>query len=301
MTASGAPVDLDRLADFVGGALDGTPDADAVRHLITTDSGWAEAYTALMSADELVRGHLNALGSEFPAVPSDVGARLDAALAAAAPPRLKVVPQERDELAERRARRRRWSVGLATAAAVLVCGSVGIAVLRNAPYSSNSSTSSADQAGGAAAPPKAAAPAPSGGPAIYSSGRDYTPDSLRSLSLPSGLGAAGKSPNALQNDTGGQSGAGSGAGPLRESEPTAVPGPLARLGDPAARAACLNAIVAAYGGQVVVADYARFQGQPALVVLLDGASFAGGGRGAVVVGSQCGIGNTTDERYTQRL
>jgi hypothetical protein len=301
MTAGGARVDLDRLADFVGGALDGTPDADAVRHLITTDSGWAEAYTALVSADELVRGQLNALGSEAPAVPSDVGARLDAALAGAAPPRLQVVPQERDELAERRARRRRWSVGLATAAAVLVCASLGVAVLRNAPYSSNSSTSSADQAGGAAAPPKAAAPAPSGGPAIYSTGRDYTADSLRSLSLLGGLNAAGKSPNAMQEDSGAQSGAGSGAGPLRAEEPTAVPGPLARLASPAARTACLDAIVAAYGGRVVVADYASFQGQPALVVLLDGAAFAGGGRGAVVVGSQCGIGNAPDVRYKQPL
>ena len=82
---------------------------------------------------------------------------------------------------------------------------------------------------------------------------------------------------------------------------SAVPGPLSRLGDPAARTACLDAIVAAYGGRVVVADFGRFQGQPALIVLLDGASFAGGGRGAVVVGSQCGIGNTADVRYKQAL
>jgi hypothetical protein len=295
MTAGRPEVDLDRLADFVGGALDGTSDADEVRDLIANDAGWADAYTALMSADEAVRGHLNALGGEAPAVPDDVRQRLDAALAAAAPPRLRLVPSERDELAARRNRRRRWTVGLAAAAAVLVCGSVGVAVLRSAPYAQNSATSSADRAGGAAAPPKAAAPAESGGAPVYSSGRDYSPDSLRSLALLGGLNAAGKSPAEMQQDTG--SGPGSGPGPLRAAEPSAIPSDLAPLNAPAAREACLSAIVAQYGGRVVVVDYARFQGAPALVVLLDGASFAGGGRGAVVVGPRCGPGNTTDERF----
>jgi hypothetical protein len=293
MTASRPEVDLDRLADFVGGALDGTPDADAVRHLIANDAGWADAYTALVSADEAVRGHLHALGSEAPAVPDDVLQRLDAALAAAAPPRLKLIPGERDELAARRTRRRRWTVGLATAAAVLVCGSIGVAVLRSAPFAQNSATSSADRAGGAAVPPKAAEG--SGGTAVYSSGRDYGPDSLRSLALLGGLNAAGKSPAQMQQETG--SGPGNGPGPLRAVEPSAVPSDLAPLNDPAAREACLSAIVTQYGGRVALVDYARFQGAPALVVLLDGATFAGGGRLAVVVGPQCGRGNTTDERY----
>jgi hypothetical protein len=294
MTARGPEVDLDRLADFVGGALDGTPDAEAVRHLIASHSGWADAYTTLVSADEAVRGHLHALGSEAPAVPDDVLQRLDAALAAAAPPRLKVVPPVRDELAERRNRRRRWTVGLATAAAVLVCGSIGVTVLRSATLEQHSATSSGDRAAGGAgvaAPPKAASPQDSSEVSVYSSGRDYSPDSLRSLCLLGGLSAAGKSPNDIQQNTG------SGPGPLRADEPTPVPNELTALSSPAIRAACLSAIETEYGGRVVVVDYARFQGAPALVVLLDGASFANGGRGAVVVGPQCGTGNTTDERY----
>lgn len=299
MTAGGPEVDLDRLADFVGGALDGTPDADAVRHLIASDAGWADAYTALVSADEAVRGHLHALGSEAPAVPDDVLRRLDAALAAAAPPRLKLVPTERDELAARRNRRRRWTVGLATAAAVLVCGSVGVVVLQNAPSRQNSATSSADRAGGLAAPPKAAAPQASGGTALYSTGRDYTPDSLRSLALLGGLSAAGRSPAQMQEDNGSGpgNGAGKAPGPLEATEPTAIPSGLTPLGVPTTRAACLDVIVAEYGGRVVVVDYALFQGAPALVVLLDGASFAGGGRGVVVVGPRCGTGGAMDERY----
>jgi len=295
MTAGGPQVDLDRLADFVGGALDGTPDAAAVRHLIASDAGWADAYTALVSADEAVRGHLHALGSEAPAVPDDVLERLDAALAAAAPPRLKVVPPVRDELAERRNRRRRWTVGLAAAAAVLVCGSIGVTVLRNAPLQRDAATSSAG--GGAAAPPKAAAPEASGGTRVYSSGRDYNTDTVGSLSVLGGLSAAGKSPNEAQQDTA----TGGAPGPLRANDPTVVPSGLAPLIAPATRAACLNAIVAQYGGQVAIVDYARFQGSPALVVLLDGASFANGGRGVVVVGPQCGTGNTTDERYKTAL
>jgi hypothetical protein len=293
MTAGGPRVDLDRLADFVGGALDGTPDAEAVRHLITSDPVWADAYTALVSADEVVRGQLHDLGSEAPAVPDDVLQRLDAALAGAAPPRLKVVPPVRDELAERRNRRRRWTVGLATAAAVLVCGSIGFTVLRNAPMQRDTASSSAGN--GAAAPPKAAAPASSGGTAVFSSGRDYSVDSLRTLGLLSGQNVA-KSPNAMQENTGAGDSADA-PGPMRAEEPTAVPSGLAPLDAPDTRAACLNAIVAQYGGTIVIVDYARFQGAPALIVLLDGASFAGGGRGVVVVGPRCGPGNTTDERY----
>jgi hypothetical protein len=296
VTAGGPEVDLDRLADFVGGALDGTPDAETVRHLIASDPGWADAYTALASANEAVRGHLHALGNEAPAVPDDVPQRLDAALAAAAPPRLKLVPPVRDELAERRNRRRRWTVGLATAAAVLVCGSIGVAALRSTSLEQNSATSSGDRAAGGAGlagPPKAAAPEDSGGMSVYSTGRNYTPDSLSSLSSLGGLSAAGKSPNEMQQN--GDTGAG--PGPLRATEPTAVPSGLAPLSAPAARAACLSAVVTQYGGRVVVVDYARFQGTPALLVLLDGASFAPSGRGAVVVGPQCGTGNTTDERY----
>src|SRR4051812_2974836 len=194
MTAGGPRVDLDRLADFVGGALDGTPDAEAVRHLITSDPVWADAYTALVSADEVVRGQLHDLGSEAPAVPDDVLQRLDAALAGAAPPRLKVVPPVRDELAERRNRRRRWTVGLATAAAVLVCGSIGFTVLRNAPMQRDTASSSAGN--GAAAPPKAAAPASSGGTAVFSSGPGYSGASPRSPGPLSGQNTA-QSPNAM--------------------------------------------------------------------------------------------------------
>jgi hypothetical protein len=71
-------VDQDRLADFVGGALDGTPDAAAVRVLIETDPGWAAAHADLLAATAAVSAELRSVGSRPHAVPEDVAARLDA-------------------------------------------------------------------------------------------------------------------------------------------------------------------------------------------------------------------------------
>jgi hypothetical protein len=73
-------VDQDRLADFVGGALEGTPDDDAVRALIESDPGWAAAHADLVAATAAVSADLRTVGSRPHAVPDDVAARLDALL-----------------------------------------------------------------------------------------------------------------------------------------------------------------------------------------------------------------------------
>src|SRR5687767_1509067 len=70
-------VDLDRLADFVGGALDGTADAAEVRRLITDDPAWAAAYTDLVTALDAVADDLVAYAAHRPTLPTDVAARLD--------------------------------------------------------------------------------------------------------------------------------------------------------------------------------------------------------------------------------
>ncbi|WP_432833493.1 hypothetical protein [Dactylosporangium sp. CA-092794] len=291
--------DLDRLADFVGGALDGTPDADDVRHLVSTDTQWAEAYATLVAADAAVRDELHAFGAEALTVPPDVQQRLDAALTAAisAPPADAAVVDLARAREARKRRRGRWVAGLAAAAAVVVCAGLGVQVLRQGGASDSQSTS--------AGPKAAAAPSQNmeaGGPGaaaasdapVISSGRDYAPGTLGDLSRPL-MAADGKSSSDLQQN--GEAPPGT-AAPRAQPGSTGVTGPLARLAQPAARAACLSAITREYGGQVVLADYAAFEGQPALVVLLDGTRVGAGKRLVVVVGPDCGLGGAiADERY----
>ncbi|MEV6931523.1 hypothetical protein AB0M46_44505 [Dactylosporangium sp. NPDC051485] len=280
--------DLDRLADFVGGALDGTPEADDVRHLVTTDTAWAEAYAALVAADATMRDELHALGAQAPAVPLEVQQRLDAALTEAitAPPAdAPVVDLDRARQA-RRQRRGRWIAGLAAAAAVIVCGGVGVQVFRS--FGQGGAQSAADLPHVAAAP-DARSDSAAGGPGasgpVISSGRDYGRGTLGDLAR----GGTGSTAN-LQ----GAEGAGTGTAPGAAS----VTGPLSRLAGPAARGACLAAITREYGGQVSLVDYAAFEGQPALVVVLDGTRVGAGKRLVVAVGPNCGIGGAiADERY----
>jgi len=116
--------DLDRLADFVGGALDGTPEADDVRRLVSTDTVWAEAYASLVTAEAAVRDELGALGAEALVVPPDVQERLEAALAAAvtAPPAdAPVVDLARAREARRRRRPTRSRVPAATRPSAPTC------------------------------------------------------------------------------------------------------------------------------------------------------------------------------------
>ncbi|MET7400712.1 hypothetical protein ABZS66_45260 [Dactylosporangium sp. NPDC005572] len=291
--------DLDRLADFVGGALDGTPEADDVRRLVSTDEAWAEAYAALVTADAAVRDELRSLGSEAAAVPLDVQQRLDAALTAAitAPPADATVVDLARAREARKRRRQRWVAGLATAAAVLVCGGVGVQVIRQQSLGGSDSASTsglAPQSGPEATP---ANPQLNGGQAdsggtrsaggvsgIVVTGRDYGPETVGQLTQSLAAASApldAKGDSAKGTDLSGD-----------------VPAPLRRLGEPTARAACLTAITREYGGQVVLVDYARFEGQPALVVVLDGTRVGAGKRLIVVVGPDCGIGNAiADERY----
>lgn len=158
--------DFDLLADFVGGALDGTPEADEVRRLVSTDDGWAEAYGALVTAEVAVRDELTALGAERLPMPVDVEHRLNAALQAAvvAPaPDAPVLDLARARAA-RRQRLQRWTVGLATAAAVLICGGIGVSVVFDGQNAKrDTATSSADGGKGEAAP-QAAPSTASGAP-----------------------------------------------------------------------------------------------------------------------------------------
>ncbi|WP_200212097.1 hypothetical protein [Micromonospora coerulea] len=78
-------VDHDLLADYVGGALDGTPERVRVARLIEEDRAWAGAYAALAPAVELVRADLAGWAAATPEMPLAIAERLAAALAGAGP------------------------------------------------------------------------------------------------------------------------------------------------------------------------------------------------------------------------
>lgn len=282
-------VEWDRLADFTAGLLDGTPDADEVGRLVANDPAWASAHAQLIEADALVRADLAALGDTAVAVPADVVARLEAALSEEAPAVRRTTVVSLDA----RRRRKRWAAVAAVAAGVVALGAFGIPALRSA-VGSGSGNATYDSNAGAGA---AAAPAPAGegtsardltgppfapgGVVLAASGINYTADTLP------GLVGKRSANEALGADAGATTG-----------WSTAVPPELRRLTDPGARQVCLNAVTTAHGGRVVSVDYARFEGSPALVIVLVDA--AGTPRRAVVTGPACGISNA-DIRYAATM
>jgi hypothetical protein len=277
-------VEWDRLADFAAGLLDGTPDADEVGRLVVNDPAWAGAHAQLTEADALVRADLTAMGETAVAVPADVVARLDAALSREEPAVRRTTVVSLDA----RRRRKRWAAVAAVAAGVVALGAFGIPALRSALDGGGVNATYDNSTGGGAA----AAPAPAGegtsagdlagsplapdGVALAASGTNYAADTLpglvRQRSAKEALGGAGATKDLS----------------------AAVPPELSRLTDPGARQVCLNAVTTAYGGRATSVDYARFEGSPALVIVLVDA--AGTPRQAVVTGPACGISNA-DIRY----
>ena len=289
-------VDLDRLADYVGGALDDTPDAEAVAHLVATDDRWARAHAALVAADAAVRSDLAALAASPEPMPDEVLTRLTAAFEAepAGRPQLAVLPGGRTATAPRRARRR-WGPVIGVAAAVVVVGIGMVSVLPRLADTGGKSTAGSSAQDNRSAPSPALAPDESqkpllaAGPPVRSSGADYDAQSL------SGLGAQVPAPGSKNTQP-------DGSGPAIKEAPEAglnVPPALQRLAQPEARTACLAAIVGEYGGSVGLVDYARYKGEPAMVVVLDGALKSPDRKWVVVVGPNCGTGGAiADQKYS---
>jgi anti-sigma factor RsiW len=270
---SGADVDLDRLADYAAGLLDPTQAAE-VEELIASDPAWADTFAALTAAQPLVRRALADLAT--PPVPADVVARLDAAFPAAG-------GADMVRMSVRPARpRRRWArIGVAAtavAAGVAVCVG-GLTLVRG--HQIGGTPSSNMNAGKAAAP----AVSPNVRPAIRASGTDYTPQSVTSVALRADT--QGQAPDLAQPSR-----------PRAASEANAVPAELRRLSDPANLQVCLGQLSVAHHGTPTLVDFARYQGRPALVVVLSG---TGAGE-VVVVGPDCGLpGSGTDQIYATPL
>jgi hypothetical protein len=304
-------VDLDRLADYVGGALDGTPDADDVRGLIAGDPAWESAYVALVAADAAVRLDLAEYAAQDTRMPSDVADRLAAVLrstettdhdatraddVAGAPtdarpsPRRPATRTDPARPGTGRRRARTYAALSAVAAVVLVALGLLVAIPRLVRESPSASGDTAF------APETRDAPAAESAPDTRqtASGRDYRPGQFGAL----GTDAAGANAAARSSEQNGPDALGADASPASGTAASAPSG-LERLLTAGARAACLQAIVASHGGVVRLVDYARFEGRPALVTLLDGTRTGGTRLWVVVVGPDCGQPpGRADERYS---
>ncbi|MBT8224785.1 MAG: hypothetical protein HKP61_09020 [Dactylosporangium sp.] len=318
-------VDLDRLADFLGGALDGTPSEAEVRQLVATEPTWRAAYDRLTVATAAAQRDLRLLATTAEPMPADVLGRLGTAIAGqrtvdnrSTPPgrgspvesgmsqRSGQAPGRRPargpehQRPERRGRltssaRRRWSTIAAVGAVCTVIG-LGLGIAGPWGLSTRQEASTSDQAG--AAQPESDAAGLSNdsppGPVVLSSGTDYTPDTLASV----GGTVKGQqtAPDAQEysappDDTGSADGPGEATAERRPVE-------LGRLQAADALNQCLAGVAARYGGQVTVVDYARYEGRPALVLVLVDSARAPSGRLIVVVGPSCGLpGGDIDERH----
>ncbi|MEV4494894.1 hypothetical protein AB0J84_04215 [Micromonospora arborensis] len=336
MTTEGfREVDDDLLADYLGGALDGTPQQEEVARLVSADPAWAQAYALLAPALTEVRADLARWAEASPEMPQATADRLFAALAAAGPMpkdastdedtaaapevdrhgadatppfvpvqggagRRPAVPRPagsgRSAPAGPGRRRRGWirrGAPVAAAAIAVVAVALGLNQL---------STNTADTAGSALnhpvnAPEAAAGAARTTGPALRS-GTDYTPQTLGDAQ-----GADTLSRPAPSRATSGTPG----TQPRVDAEEDRRPSPngldqLARLTAEAALTTCLADVAAEHGSgplTVELIDYARFQGEQALVIRFSDAT---GARWAWVSGPECGVpGSGSDSRYSARV
>ncbi|GAA1790546.1 hypothetical protein GCM10009682_10790 [Luedemannella flava] len=289
--------DLDRLADYAAGLLD-PAEAASVAARVATDPHWAAVYGQLVTADVVVATQLrDAPGEDV--MPADIVARLDAAFAGEAAAgdagsdaaaRTPVI-----SLAEARRRRQRRAglvaVGAVAAAVVAVVGGsvvngglpvrefgsaadapamgTGAGADNGAPEAANSDKSVSDGPG-ATAP--ASAQALSAGQLatvpITDSDTDYTWTSLP-------LAAAGVTLTDGNSST------------AKSTARARVPRALRDLARPETLRACLEAVGVATGGTPTRAEFASYDGTPALVVVITRPA----GKTVAAVGGDCGPGS----------
>jgi hypothetical protein len=299
-------IDIDLLADYAGGALDGD-DAARVARLVADDPAWREAYRMLSPGLEAVAADLRELGSAPEPMPADVVARLDAALAAtgsttpqqqparAGERHLVAVPAKEHAPGSRARRRMRWAVPIAAAAGVIAFVGFGIDYLRTDSADSVANTAAAGSSAERGSPLSAddAAGLVPGLPdgVILASGTDYGPATLKVPAAPPAAAMAAKPTPSDQIRKG--------ASLAPESRTGIAPDPgsaeLQRLRLPDALLACLEAIAAEQGSgpiTVQLVDYARYQGSPALIVQFS----AGGATWSWAAGPDCGMSGSGAQR-----
>ncbi|MEW2142760.1 hypothetical protein AB0869_08075 [Micromonospora vinacea] len=337
MTTEGfREVDTDLLADYLGGALDGTPQQDEVAQLVVADPSWAEAYALLAPAVTEVRTDLTRWAEPSPEMPSAIADRLLAALASAKPPNDTsaeeapttapngdpgcdaatpfVVPAQAGRRPAVRTpvgsghpahtgpgrRRRAWArrgAPVAAAAIAVIAVALGLNQLSMRTTDDSAGVNAMNQPASAPEGVAGAGTVRTTGPALRS-GTNYTPQTLGDA-----YGTDTPSTSAASRATGNTPG----EQPRVEAEGDRRRSPdgsdqLARLSDEVALTSCLSSVAAEHGSAplvVEVVDYARFQGDQALVIRFADAT---GARWAWVSGPECGVpGSGSDSRYSARV
>ncbi|MBG0560587.1 hypothetical protein [Actinoplanes aureus] len=262
-------VDLDLLADYVGGALLGTPDEERVASLIADDPAWHAAFDELAPAMAAVGTTLLDLPPE--PMPEGLAARLDAMFrpvpAGAPGESAEPVPAKVLDLAEHRRRRwASWAKPVAVAAGVLAFAGFGLT-----RFSSQSADDAQSTAAGSSVADAEGAPMVDTSLAqILHTDTDY---GRASLGMP-GAAEAG-SPHVFTDP----------AAPGEEN--AAGKSALSPLFASNVLLDCLDMIARENAGgplSVALVDYARFEGAPALIVQFTAAN----GGWTWAVGPDCG-------------
>lgn len=299
-------VDLDLLADYAAGALEGSPEEERASKLVASDPRWADALRSLRAADAMVRADLARLAQTPPPIPADIATRLDLALHRARSDRIGLSRDPADlsegasglpgdhpapagttdrsgptDLRAARLRRRFRIAAVASIAAGLLALAVpaGYLVLgQNAATDSESGLAATEERSDAGAPEAA----PSG-----AQGGRQDPAALGDRTVPMTASGLDYSRNTISAVHGQRA-------ETARTVPREVPQELTRLLATPALDDCLTAIRASYPGAVTIVDYARFEGTPALLVAITEAT---GGTRVVVAGPECGRSGI-HERYS---
>jgi hypothetical protein len=275
-------LDLDALADALAGEGSAT-DAD---HLAGCGD-CAARLDELRAADAVVLDRLTGLAR--PPLPADVAARLDAALAAEeplaqaqpAPPAQHHAPSV-TALPARRARALpSWLP--AAAAAVLVIGGGGAVVSQLGGTSGGSESTASSAAGGAAESAEGA----TAELLLTASGTDWADPQAPGTALPVVLGGQARRLSLDEGAPQAQAEAESEAQDAPAPAAAPLPDELARLRTREGLDACLSSLLAEQGPgvQPLAVDFAGYDGQPALAVVLPDPEPASAA--VYVVGSDC--------------
>ncbi|MFC0532910.1 hypothetical protein [Phytohabitans kaempferiae] len=276
-------VDFDLLADYVGGALDGTPEEAVVARRVAEEPAWREAHAALTEATGSVHASLAAWGEAAEPMPAEVADRIATALEQE-PHRPALVPVPGDADGPRRsatkARRRlpAWAAPATIAAGVVALAGFGLSQAGGIGGSDDSSAGSADAPVSArenAADGRATLPFNSADGPVVASGQDYRQAGLSDAAPP-------PMPMGSKQTSGEEAAPGSTAAQIDNASP------LGRLRDPVALGSCVSAIGRDHPpgvGTVEVVDLATFEGSPAVIVFFTDGS---GARWVWASGPECG-------------